>query len=237
MTESIPWTAWMRRSTTRAVILVEGVSDQRTLEALAARRGRDLVREGVAVVAIGGSKNITRAVERFGPAGLGLRLAGLCDAGEERDYQRGLERAGLGDDLTRDGLESLGFFVCVHDLEDELIRALGPETVESVIDAAGELDAFRTFQRQPQWRDRPRQEQLRRFFGTFSGRKIRSAPALVDALSLEAVPRSPTRSWRPFPMRGVTGSAYPARWTGPDGRGGRWMDNVLFEIPPSRPAA
>jgi hypothetical protein len=139
----------------RAVILVEGVSDQRALEALAARRGRDLAGEGVALVPIGGSKNIARAVERFGPAGLGLRLAGLCDAGEERDYRRGLERAGLGHDLTRDRLESLGFFVCVLDLEDELIRALGAEAVGSVIEAQGELDAFRTFLRQPQWRDRP----------------------------------------------------------------------------------
>jgi hypothetical protein len=193
----------------RAVILVEGVSDQRAIEALAARRGRDLVGEGVAVVAIGGSKNIARAVERFGPAGLGLRLAGLCDAGEERDYQRGLERAGLGDDLTRDRLESLGFFVCVLDLEDELIRALGPETAESVIDAGGELDAFRTFQRQPQWRDRPRPEQLRRFFGTFSGRKIRSAAALVDALSLEAVPRSLDAVLAAVWDEGVAGTAYP----------------------------
>ncbi len=192
----------------RAVILVEGVSDQRALEALAARRGRDLAGEGVAVVAIGGSKNIARAVERFGPAGRGLRLAGLCDAGEERDYRRGLERAGLGDDLTRDRLESLGFFVCVLDLEDELIRALGAEAVGSVIEAQGELDAFRTFLRQPQWRDRPRPEQLRRFLGTFSGRKIRSATALVDALPLEAVPRPLDAVLAAVSDEGVTGSQY-----------------------------
>jgi hypothetical protein len=192
----------------RSVILVEGISDRRALETLAERRGRDLAGEGVAVVAIGGSKNIARAVGRFGPTGLGLRLAGLCDAGEERDYRRGLERAGLGDDLTRDRLETLGFFVCVLDLEDELIRALGAETVESVIDAAGELDAFRTFQRQPQWRDRPRPEQLRRFLGTFSGRKIRSAPALMDALPLEAVPRPLDAVLAAVSDEGVTGSAY-----------------------------
>lgn len=191
----------------RAVILVEGVSDQRALETLAARRGRDLAGEDVAVVPIGGSKNIARAVERFGPAGLGLRLAGLCDAGEERDYRRGLERAGLGHDLTRDRLESLGFFVCVLDLEDELIRALGAEAVGSVIEAQGELDAFRTFLRQPQWRDRPRPEQLRRFLGTFSGRKIRSATALVDALPLEAVPRPLDAVLEAVRDDGVTGRA------------------------------
>lgn len=192
----------------RSVILVEGISDRRALETLAARRGRDLAGEGVAVVAIGGSKNIARAVERFGPAGLGLRLAGLCDAGEERDYRRGLERAGLGHELTRDRLESLGFFVCVLDLEDELIRALGAEAVGSVIEAQGELDAFRTFLRQPQWRDRPRPEQLRRFLGTFGGRKIRSATALVDALPLEAVPRPLDAVLAAVSDEGVTGSDY-----------------------------
>ena len=38
----------------RAVVLVEGISDKVALEALAARRGRDLVAENVAVVPIGG---------------------------------------------------------------------------------------------------------------------------------------------------------------------------------------
>jgi hypothetical protein len=173
----------------RAVVLVEGVSDQRALEALARRRGRDLDAEGVSIVAIDGSKNIGRALERFGAAGLGLTLAGLCDAGEARDFQRGLERAGLGSDLTPGDMERLGFFVCVEDLEDELIRGLGVEAVERVLEGEGELDAFRTFQLQPAWRERSHAEQLRRFFGTYSGRKIRSAPLLVDALDLNDVPR------------------------------------------------
>ena len=173
----------------RAVVLVEGVSDQRALEALARRRGRDLDAEGVSIVAIDGSKNIGRALERFGLAGKGLRIAGLCDAGEARDFQRGLERAGFGSNLTPEDMERLGFYVCVQDLEDELIRALGVAVVEHVIEGEGELDAFRTFQRQPAWRDRSTHEQLRRFFGTYSGRKIRSAPLLVDALELTHVPR------------------------------------------------
>lgn len=172
-----------------ATVLVEGVSDQRALEALARRRGRDLEAEGVSIVAIDGSKNIGRALERYGPAGSNRALAGLCDAGEERDYQRALERAGFGSDLTRAEMERLGFYVCVDDLEDELIRALGVEAVERVLDAEGELDPFRTFQRQPAWRERPADEQLRRFFGTYSGRKIRSAPLLVNALDLRDVPR------------------------------------------------
>jgi hypothetical protein len=173
----------------RTVVLVEGASDQRALEALAGRRGRQLAAEGVSVVSIGGSKNIGRFLEHFGPRGLDIGLAGLCDAAEEGDFRRGLERAGLGADLTRAEMGALGFFVCVEDLEDELIRALGTDAVQRVVETQGELEAFRTFQRQPEWRGRTDEERLRRFLGTHSGRKIRAAPALVDALDLTRVPR------------------------------------------------
>lgn len=86
-------------------------------------------------------------------------------------------------------MEQLGFYVCVADLEDELIRSLGAAAVEQVIRAQGELESFRSFQRQPAWQRRPEEEQLRRFFGTRGGRKIRSAPLLVGALDLTRVPR------------------------------------------------
>ena len=175
--------------TAKAVVLVEGLSDQAALEALAKRQGRDLDAEGVSIVSIGGAQAIGKFLDRFGPKGLDLRLAGLYDAGEERDFRRGLERAGLGDDLTRAEMERLGFFVCVADLEEELIRALGVTAVEDVVDAQGDLGAFRSLQRQPPWRDRPPEEQLRRFFGSGSGRKIRYARLLVEALDLEQVPR------------------------------------------------
>jgi hypothetical protein len=171
------------------VILVEGVSDQLALEALAARRGRDLGAEGVEIVPVGGAGNLGASLERFGPRGLGARVAGLYDAEQEGDIRRVLERAGLGADLSRDEMERLGFWACVLDLEDELIRSLGAEAVERVIESQGELGSFRTFQKQPAWLGRPRQEQLRRFLGTFSGRKIRSAPRLVRALDLDRVPR------------------------------------------------
>jgi hypothetical protein len=173
----------------RTVVLVEGMSDKLAVRALAERRGRDLEAEGVAVLAMGGSKNIRRFLEAFGPHGLGLRVAGLYDADQERDFQRGLERAGFGSDLTRDDLESFSFYVCVADLEDELIRALGADAVERVVEAQDELVALRAFQRQPQWAGRGRDEQLRRFFGTHSGRKIECAPLLVRALDLRRVPR------------------------------------------------
>jgi hypothetical protein len=176
-------------TTARTVVLVEGISDRLALEALAERLGRNLDAEGISIVPMGGAKNIGGFLDRFGPQGLDLRLAGLCDVGEEGDFRRGLERAGLGSDLTRTEMERLGFYVCVADLEDELIRSLGAAAVEQVVDAQGDLESFRTFQKQPAWRGRPNEEQLRRFFGTHSGRKAQSAPMLVDALDLTQVPR------------------------------------------------
>jgi hypothetical protein len=173
----------------RSIVLVEGVSDQFALEALAKRRGRNLDAEGVSVVAMGGATNIRSFLNRYGPNGFDVRVAGLCDAGEEGDFRRGLEGAGLGSNLTRAEMERLGFYVCDADLEDELIRALGVVAVERVIEAQGELLAFRTFQREPQWRARSAEEQLRRFFGTHRGRKIQSAALLVEALDLARVPR------------------------------------------------
>jgi hypothetical protein len=167
----------------RAVVLVEGLSDKAALETLAARRGRDLGREGVRVAAMGGATNIGHFLGLFGPRGLDLGLAGLCDEGEEADFRRGLERAGLGG-----GLAANGFFVCVADLEDELIRALGTGAVEELIDAQGEAGSFRTFVKQPAQRERTRQQQLRRFLGTRSGRKIRYGRVLAGALDLARVP-------------------------------------------------
>ena len=173
----------------RAVVLVEGLSDQSAVEALAERRGRNLDAEGVSVVSIGGAQAIGRFLHRFGPQGLDVKLAGLCDAKEEGDFRRGLERAGLGTDLTRGDMERLGFYVCVADLEEELIRALGVAAVEQVVEAHGDLGSFRTLQKQPQWQGRPPEDQLRRFMGSGGRRKIRYARFLVEALDHAQVPR------------------------------------------------
>jgi hypothetical protein len=169
-----------------ATVLVEGISDRRALEALAARRGRNLEAEGISIVPIGGAQAIGRFLERFGPRGLNLRLAGLCDAAEEGDFRRGLERAGLGANLTRADMERLGFYVCVANLEEELTRSLGAAAVEQVIDAQGELGSFRTFQKQPAKRGQPHEVQLWQFMWN---RKIRYATLLVEALDLTRVPR------------------------------------------------
>ncbi len=173
----------------RAVVLVEGVSDRVALETLTERRGRALGDEGVSVVPMGGAQSIGRFLNLFGPRGLDVRLAGLCDAGEEGEFRRGLERAGLGSILTRADLERLGFYVCAADLEDELIRALGAAAVQEVVDVQGDLGPLRTLQKQPAWRGRPLDEQLRRFMGSGGSRKVRYARLLVEALDLTNVPR------------------------------------------------
>lgn len=173
----------------RVVVLVEGVSDQRAVEALARRRGRSLAAERISVVPMGGVTNIGHFLRRLGPAPAEVRVAGLCDAGEERSFRRALEQAGLGSPISRSEMERLGFYVCVADLEDELIRALGIRGVERVIESTGELGLFRKFQKQPAWRGRDGAEQVRRFLGTHSGRKIETAAPLVEALDLDRVPR------------------------------------------------
>jgi hypothetical protein len=172
-----------------AVVLVEGISDRVAVETLAERRGRNLAAEGIAVVPMGGAQAIGSFLEVFGPQGRDVRLAGLCDAGEEGDFRRALERTGLGSGLTRAAMERLGFYVCVADLEDELIRSLGAGAVEQVVDAQGELGSFRTLQKQPAWQERATEEQLRRFMGSGGRRKIRYARLLVQALDLTRVPR------------------------------------------------
>lgn len=156
----------------RTAVLLEGPSDLAAVEALAAREDRDLTAEGVAVVSMGGAMSVGRYAGLLGPPGLGLRLTGLCDVREEPFFDRGWQRARA----PRD------FFVCVADLEDELIRALGPERVEEVIRSEDELRPWQTFLGQPAQHGRDRHQQVRRFLSTKKGRKIRYGRLLVEAL-------------------------------------------------------
>jgi hypothetical protein len=169
----------------RWLVLVEGPSDRAALETLARRCGHDLERGRVKVVPIGGAQAIGRVLSQLPPD---VRVAGLCDEGEVRAFGRALGRIGIGPAGTRSELEQLGFYVCRPDLEGELIRSLGAAGVEAVLEMSGKLSLFRTFQKQPQWQDRPVEDQLRRFFGSSAG-KIRHAPLLVEAVDLERVPR------------------------------------------------
>lgn len=171
-----------------ALILVEGVSDQIAVETLAARRGPDLDAEGILVFPMGGAHAVGRYLELFGPDGMDLRLAGLCDAAEEEIFRRGLDAAGIGSPRNRAELERLGFHVCVEDLEDELLRAVGVTNVEALFDSQGDLGSFRTMQSQPAWRDQDVHAQLRRFLGSGSRRKLRYARLLVEAVDLDDAP-------------------------------------------------
>jgi hypothetical protein len=170
-------------------VLVEGVSDKVALETLALRRGRDLGAEGVSVVPIGGAQAIGRFLRLYAD----VRVAGLCDAGEEGGFRRALERAGHGSGLGRADLERLGFYVCEADLEDELVRSLGAVAVEEILAAHGRLASFRTYQKQPAHRGRNTEQQLRGFLNNW---KIRLAAPLVEALDLDRVPH---------PLDGVLG--------------------------------
>ncbi len=177
------------RADARTVVLVEGASDQLAVETLASRLGRDLAAEGVVVVPMGGATNIGHFLDLLTTERPDLRLAGLYDANEAPAIRRGLQRAGLAPDPPHADLDTVGFHVCVDDLEDELIRALGPARVEELLDAEGELRSFRIFQQQPAQQGRATERQLRRFMGTRSGRKAHYASVLVEALALVEVPR------------------------------------------------
>ena len=61
--------ALARVADARAIVLVEGISDQIALATLAARRGRDLDDEGIVVVPIGGAQAIGRFLVASAPKG------------------------------------------------------------------------------------------------------------------------------------------------------------------------
>ncbi len=163
----------------RVVVLVEGASDRAALLELADGRGDDLAARGVEVVAMGGATNVGRHARLWRERG--VRIGGLCDVGEAAWFARA-----LGVDPTPDAAGGVG--VCVIDLEDELIRALGVPGVEDVIARDGRLASLRTLRRQPAQRDRTPAEQLRRFLGGRSGYKERYARLLVGAVDLDRVP-------------------------------------------------
>jgi Overcoming lysogenization defect protein-like, TOPRIM domain len=148
-------------------VLVEGVTDQLALEAVARRLGLGL--DGIEIVAIGGAQAIRRVAAEHESE----RVVGLCDAGEERYFRRVLG------DAT---------YVCDRDLEDELIRALGADRVQEVVAAQGELETFRNFQNQVYWRGRPVDAQLRRWLQAADRRRFRFLPLFVETLAPDELP-------------------------------------------------
>lgn len=168
-----------------AAVLVEGASDRAAVLAAARVLDRDLAGDGVAVLPMGGAMSVRRYVGLLGASGSGLRLRGLCDAGEVRFFERA-------------GLAAEAIAVCRPDLEGELIQALGVAGVEEILADEGDLRLFRMFQQQPAQRGRPTAHQLHRFLGTTSGRKEQYGRALTAALTADALPE-PLRAvalWR-----------------------------------------
>jgi predicted ATP-dependent endonuclease of OLD family len=156
----------------KAVVLVEGESDRIAVEALAVRLGRDLAVEGIAVVAVGGAHALERALKSQEAD----RVAVLYDLAEDAAVRRAFERAGVAPD---------GFYACDPDLEGELVRALGPERMLQLVEERGQLEAFRTYQRQKEKRSLLLEAQLH---GWLHNWKVRYAAALVAALDLDCVP-------------------------------------------------
>ena len=170
------------------LVLVEGESDEAAVRAAARLLGCDLESPRFRVLAAHGVTNFPRLLVEFVAAHAGAESSGLYDVAGEAYVRRALAAAGAPVDGAT-SLESFGFFACVDDLEDELIRALGADAVERVIDAQGELRSFRRFQAMPQHAGTPVDRQLHRFLGTQATRKIRSAERLVEALEPNRLPR------------------------------------------------
>jgi hypothetical protein len=152
------------------LIAVEGVSDRFALELLARRQGRDLAADGIEIVPIGGAHAIRRFVAGLPP---GTIVRGLCDENEAGVFRRVLDEV----------------YVCVPDLEGELIRALGVDGVEAILAATGGLPSFRMFQQQPAQRGRAVEPQLHRWLRSSSTRFHRYLGLVVEALDLERVPQ------------------------------------------------
>ncbi|MEV6346466.1 TOPRIM nucleotidyl transferase/hydrolase domain-containing protein [Actinoplanes sp. NPDC051851] len=161
-----------------AAILVEGISDQIAVTTAATAQGRDLAAEHIVIVPIGGAHAITGFLARLAPHD--VRLAGLCDRLEAPIFQQALASAAVSPST---------FFVCDRDLEEELIRAVTPQGVLTLLESERDLRPFHSFQRQPAWRDRPLPAQLYRFLRSSSRRNLRYAHLLTtSAASADSLP-------------------------------------------------
>ena len=146
----------------RTIVLVEGESDRVAVETLTAHGAGAF--DHVDVVPMGGATNVRSFLRDIA---VDVIVLAVCDAAEARLFEQA-------------GIAESDCFVCVADLEDELIRALGIEVVLEVVEGEGHLRSFRTMQKQPAHRDRAVEAQLRRFIGSHSGFKRRYARRLTE---------------------------------------------------------
>lgn len=165
----------------RVTVLVEGRSDAAAVEVLAGRLGV----AGLGVVDMAGVTNVRRELGRTRSA----VVLGLCDAGEVRFVQRALAAHGREPaDASDQTLATHGWFVCHRDLEEELIRAVGVAGCLQAIEDIGDTGRWQSFTQQPEWRERDPVDQLHRFAGTASGRKLAFATRLAQVVPAEQVP-------------------------------------------------
>jgi hypothetical protein len=174
-------------------VLLEGASDVAAVRALAARAGVPLDGSRVRLVDMGGATNVRRHLLDAARAPASPRVLGMCDIKEAGFFVRALRDLGC-EVTSAQALPDWGFQLCDRDLEDELMRALGPGPVRAVLEHLGLTDRFAVFTQQPAWAARDFHEQAHRFAGVASGRKELMAQALALALH----PRS-----LPAPLRGL----------------------------------
>ena len=173
----------------RAIVLVEGVTDELALTLAARRLGRDLGAEGVSIVPTNGAHAISRFLRQLAAEKPGAKLAGLYDTGEEEVIRAALERASYGPNLDRSRLEGFGFFACIVDLEDELIRAAGETNLAKLIEREGDAQPWHAFRQQHACHGRPMDQQFRRFIRSVSERNSRYIRVLVESIDPPRLPR------------------------------------------------
>lgn len=172
-------------SDARTVVLLEGVSDVAAVRALMEAQGIDGA--AVQLVSLDGATNWNRVLKELRLLRGDVDVLGLVDQNEAHAAVRALTDDGLPVQDATD-LPVYGVFVCEADLEDELIRALGPEGARAALEAAGLGGKFEAFQSQGDWGERTLADQLHRFCGAASGRKAQAAGVLAGALDADEVP-------------------------------------------------
>lgn len=172
-------------SDARTVCLLEGVSDVAAVRTLMDSQGIDP--SPVQLVSLDGATNVGRVLQEIRLLRGDVDVVGLVDQNEAHAAVKALTADGLPVQDATD-LPMYGFFVCSSDLEDELLRALGPEQARDALVDAGLGGKLEALQNQAPWDERPLAEQLHRFCGAASGRKERAAGILAGALAEDEVP-------------------------------------------------
>ena len=115
--------------TSERVLFVEGPSDRILVEAVAAKTGLRLSRNGTRVLELDGADTFAGVWGMLGANGFGIPSIGLCDADREEKWAKI-----LGVEVSE--LESVGFHVCSPDLEGEVVESLGADRFMELVTAS-----------------------------------------------------------------------------------------------------